>query len=1196
MSLQKLLEGLDSDQRKAVTLQTNAVVAAGAGSGKTKVLASRYVWLVIEHDLKPEEILTLTFTNKAVSEMYSRIYNYLLDQANSQLNDGENATGEKAENAIRNFHKAKIRTLDSFSAAIAKTAAARYGISPDFSTDDAALRDLAREAALRFVLDNRESPAIRQLLVDHRIRKLSDAIFASVMLEHSPISNPPDYKLMLKTQKEKILKIWQEKSGQLLQFTNSISDSLRECKAIKKSIKLTTHLEKYLLEQSPPVLPDITLLFETSEEKAGFDLNGKNPFSQIRQQMKAYFDFYGEIISERTPSNYGNEYQEIVNLFGQIKGKNKDGLYYSLESVANYVLNFNLSSNLFSLIEKFQNEFNAKKRETSLLRFNDVAHLAVDALKNHADIRKIHKDTLRMIMIDEFQDNNALQRDLIYLLAENTDRTEKGIPKPQELENNRMFFVGDEKQSIYRFRGADVAVFRSLNKDMGNIPGSGGLELSCNYRSQPALIAAFNYIFQKVFFPVRDDVPDYEASYSSVHAPESAPSFEKPLAHFCFLNAEEIPEQTESGIKSQDLEAIFIAGKIQEMVLGKEKIPKRNGQETVWEDCTWNDFAVLQRSYAHQGTLEKYFREFGIPYNTDRPSGLFNDAPILDLCAYIRLLVYPEDRIAYAALIRSPFMRLSDLTLAVCLLSENPAPFAEENEIYIPESDLALYRDARKRYNQLREESRVLSATELVTKLWFEEGYRYETIWTESAQAYESLFDLFFSLASESDERGKSLAEFIEYIDDIMTHEEKPDVKDLPSEGQSGVKILSIHKSKGLEFPVVFIYNCAQQGNIRDSNELINFHEKYGVILKIPRAEELPVGGNYFRQILLEEKIAKDTAELRRLLYVAMTRAEYRVFLTFTLPKQNKDEKKDNDLSGKEFSEEVIRERLAQLAEKTEAKRKTFLSLLSEVLSESPENICDIQIIPASQNRIKKQPLPKSQKETALAATLYYENAELLPEGKAGISNLDASRLQNKMQITDAVIIETETPFDILVRKAKINAAEAGTLVHAVLEAHINNAPTFIPAKIRARIDNEKVMQDLLTHAKKMTDTFFASQLGKRVTSATYKKPEFHCYTKVNVEGKPIILTGKMDLLFEEPDEVVVVDFKTDRVEKPEDHLNQLATYYQAAFDIFGKRVSVWLFYLRSASAVNVTENVRQISLEDLAAQALQEKNLTDTL
>ena len=262
MSVQNLLEGLDEEQKKAVTLETNGVAAAGAGSGKTRVLASRYAWLVMEKNLKSEEILTLTFTNKAVSEMYSRIYRYLLVHTET-----DSAGAARAKDAIKDFHKARIATLDSFSANIARAAAARYGISPDFKNDEIALRDLAREAALSFVLDHREVPGIRALLVDHKIRKLADEIFAGVVLKYSPISSPLDLDRDLSAQKAEILRVWREKAGEVDRITGLIVGNLRALAEMKKSIELTKALGSILFENPPPPAPDIGHLLETAPHR-----------------------------------------------------------------------------------------------------------------------------------------------------------------------------------------------------------------------------------------------------------------------------------------------------------------------------------------------------------------------------------------------------------------------------------------------------------------------------------------------------------------------------------------------------------------------------------------------------------------------------------------------------------------------------------------------------------------------------------------------------------------------------------------------------------------------------------------------------------------------------------------------------------------------------------------------------------------
>jgi ATP-dependent helicase/nuclease subunit A len=1205
LSFQDLLDSLDEEQKKTVTLETNCVVAAGAGSGKTKVLASRYAFLITEKNFKPEEILTLTFTNKAVSEMYSRIYRYLLDQADVK------SANVKSADALKNFHKARISTLDSFSANIARTAAARYGISPDFLSDDSALRELAREAALRFVLDHREAPAIRQLLSDHKIRTLAEEIFANVVLQYSPISSPLELNKDLSSQKKEIIRAWQEKVKEIDKVSSLIIDALRTLADLKKSIGLTKSLGDILLESPPPPLPDINPLLET-EAAAATDWDADPDLTETRAGIKKYFDYYSALIAARIPGKYGEVYSPLVEYFRLLKGRDGDGLYHELESIANYAFNFGLCTGVFELIKKFQDAFNIKKRETGFLSFNDIARLAVDALKDHPDIRKAYKDSLRMIMIDEFQDNNALQRDLVYLLAENTGRMEKGLASPEELEKNRMFFVGDEKQSIYRFRGADVAVFRSLGRTIGAREDS-RIELLHNYRSRPGLVAAFNHIFARVFLSPSPGLPDYEAMYSPMKAHISSagkdkePPESEPQAHFCFINGEALPKDDKAGIKSQDLEAVFIAEKIRDMMRKKEKIPKRTSEGTEWVECGWGDFAVLQRSYTHQSTLEKYFREFGIPYSTDRPSGLFNDAAILDLRAYLRLLVCPEDRIAYAALIRSPFTRLSDFSLAVCMLGpgKNHEPFAEENEALIPEDERALYRRAGERYRSLREASRTLPVTELVTKLWFEEGYRYETLWTESAQVYESLFDLFFSLACKIEAQGKSLADFIEYLEDVMNREEKPDDKDIPGEGESGVRIMSIHKSKGLEFPVVFIFDCTHAGNTRASTELLGYHEKYGIILNIPQAEELPLGGNYFRRIMQDEERAKDTAELRRLLYVAMTRAECGLFLTFTLPKQTIKEKEEWDMANEEFTRGTIRRRLAQLDEKFEGRQDNFLKLLAGVLHDCPASICALEAITVlTRDEIKnsantgrenktRRTLGNNQREAALAAAPIYENAEILPEGKAGPPSLQASDLRYLPQNQSALDGRPkDDDFPETPEMYGFDPVDFGSLVHALLEARLKGQPCSIPPKIRSSIDDESVLSKLLDSAEVIANSFLTSELGKRWAASDHREAEFPVITSAVIKEKAIAIMGQIDLLFEEENELVVVDFKTGKAENPEDHYGQLAAYYRAGGDIFGKPVSVWLFYLRSGRAVNVTKEVNALSLEELAIAALKDWEL----
>jgi ATP-dependent helicase/nuclease subunit A len=227
-----------------------------------------------------------------------------------------------------------------------------------------------------------------------------------------------------------------------------------------------------------------------------------------------------------------------------------------------------------------------------------------------------------------------------------------------------------------------------------------------------------------------------------------------------------------------------------------------------------------------------------------------------------------------------------------------------------------------------------------------------------------------------------------------------------------------------------------------------------------------------------------------------------------------------------------------------------------------------------------------------LAAASFYEKAHVLPEGKARPMSLEASKLRYKPQDSqreapkDNSGLSFQDSLDTLLEKAGLEPADFGSLVHAVLEARLNDRSFLVPQKILSRIDEEKALQKIMAFAEVMAGGFLTSDLGKRLAASSYRESEFPVITSITIEGKAIAIMGQIDLLFEEAHELVIVDFKTDKVEKSEDHYGQLAAYYRAAGDIFGKPASVWLFYLRSSRAVNITDNVKGLSLEELAAEA----------
>ncbi|MDR2660126.1 MAG: UvrD-helicase domain-containing protein [Spirochaetaceae bacterium] len=1109
MALEKILGGLNDEQLEAVKTSSNVVVTAGAGSGKTKVLSSRFAYLVIEKGCKVDEILTLTFTNKATNEMYSRIYKLL--------------SGEKdaaAQDAARDFYKAKIQTLDSFCAEICSLASARYGIKNDFITDPAAVYGMAKESALSFVLDNRENPGITALIADNKILDIAENLFAEIVTSYGSITNPLPFDDYLKKQKAELIGKWRFYSARVEEMAGLIKSEL----PFVKNTGTATYKNFFavfneLRDIAPPAIE--TLFLTPGSVRNSADNSARNPAdnSGVENSFYRFIEGLKEINSLRKAGKTGG-----MEMIREVHDNFKDNVYPRIIKIAGMIIQFGVIHDIFLLLDKFQENFNKQKRIAGMMTFNDVAEMALTILKNESDIRNIYKEKIKAIMIDEFQDNNELQRELLFLLG-------KG----------NIFFVGDQKQSIYRFRGADVSVFKKLS---GAIEKN--IRLKINYRSGAHLIRAFNLIFSEVFFSKDGEAADFEAEYEPLDAAEplnADGSAYKERVRVCLFDKNDLSENAECS--AEDIEAAFIAEKIRQMVDGLYLIRDKEGGGS--RPCAYNDFAVLERSVSHQHNLEKQFRAFGVPYNSENCAGLFIDAPANDIYNFLRLLVYPKDKNAYAAVLRSPFARLSDITLAFCMLKFSGAPFDANIERCLPETDRELYRRAGGVYYKLlagiREQN--LTCADIITRLWYEYAYRYETLCTREAQVYNEVYDYLFELARINDSRGKTLADFIDYLNAASLKKEKLQDFDLPLERKQWVRIITIHKSKGLEFPIVFIYGCGSHGQNIKNDGLAAYSREWGVSLNLNPPENFPADGkgNYFFELTREIEKAKEEAESRRLLYVAMTRAEDTLILTGIKNTKNTGV-------------------------------KSFLDILTPVLEKSEGGFFSTEEIQA-----------RTRAEIRAAAALY-NKAE---SGAGGKTNLIGEKIRAAARLY-ALAEETKKPEIFIVRKQAsrmhiygreeseaapgikddggflgypgITPAEFGSLTHRVIEEGFNNGGVLKDVPENSEV--EKLV-------KRYASVFFDSDTGKKSLRASFRKTEYPFLSLHEKDDKKTYISGVIDLLFEFENEMYIVDYKTDKFIHPEKHYEQLDAYLYAVENLFSKKARAYLFYLREGRLIEKT-------------------------
>jgi ATP-dependent exoDNAse (exonuclease V) beta subunit len=796
--------------------------------------------------------------------------------------------------------------------------------------------------------------------------------------------------------------------------------------------------------------------------------------------------------------------------------------------------------------------------------------MAVRLLEEDPEFRRSWKENYRFIMIDEFQDNNDLQRKLLYLLAEYPERDEEGIPDADELVPGKLFFVGDEKQSIYRFRGADVGVFKRLSREIAAAGGQ-AIDLPRNYRSEPVLIDFFNRFFPGIFADARED---YEAGFQPLKSRDAS---EGVVPKIGFFYRAYNPLKDESLLSDAESEAWYIARRIKEMVEGGD-LPLPGGGT-----ASYGDIALLMRSSSNQINFESSFRRLGIPYTVQSARALFLEAPVSDFYQILQLALYPEDRLAYLGLLRSPFAGLSDDVISELMLRERE----EHAEPFSSDPDDPLFDGEGERYRLAGEAWRMVCGcadreplAEIVRRLWHSFGYRYAVLRNPDYHVYLEYYDYLYEFALRADRQGETLVTFLVFLRENLGKYEKIEEVEPPREESLGVRIMSIHKSKGLQFPVVFVAGCGTTGRREGEGESPFFADpELGITLAAPSTGRKSGKANFFYRRGQELEKEQEVAEMKRLLYVAATRAEHHLFFSGYHGRNNRN----MDGLG----------------------RFSFLNWIgagfgagSGDWEDDPAFDGIMEIIPpieaaerdrASDGTEGKRILEEAGRTYAAAGSLAFD----YPQSSFSPSSLGrgfvSSREVPAEPAAKSAAESGELPVDRYL-KGEDRITAFGTLCHRMVEEGIKRGgaeeSVTLPPQFSSLSSAAAAL--VMDTARGFARFFLDSEMGMRARRESAAGSEVAEVAFVYRTGKGRFIDGSIDLLLEGEDgeEALVFDFKSDRGMEPEHHLPQLAIYRQAAEALTGKRVRTFLWYLRRGEAVELDTASAALS-EILDADAL---------
>ena len=1024
------------EQRKVIESTANTVVSAGAGAGKTAVLSWRFLRLVMEEGVKPEEILTLTFTKKAANEMRERIYSRLMKARESLPAD-----------TLKSFGRATISTLDSFFAQIVRSDSISYGLPRDISVmSDDELEDLAESLSVRFL----SSPENAE-----EVRAISSMFMPSTIME-----------------------------GFFLPVARSVSltgdyNALRITQWFMEDVRRVYRQRRETLQSMLDMLGDL-------------NLSGK--FAEQYDRIRHLFD-----TESLTESDYfslsGVRDPEIKELVGEIKPiLGKDTGFSLLQDISKGELDV---SSLQKAVEKFSLMLNSEKRRLGRLTFDDIVCIAVSALRDNLDLRMIFKKRFRFIMIDEFQDNNSTQRDLLYLLSERTDipGTAGVIPPVEDLDPRKLFFVGDEKQSIYRFRGADVSVFRHLQDEIGSNGNS--LQLSTNYRSNSGLIDHFNFVFSNI---LADSDHDYDARYAPILAGRDSGEDKSRIIFSVFEKSAVDDPEMDSGVLEAEAVGDYCTRILEtdEFLVGGKR-PKPS------------DIAILFRSAGNQMNIEKALKRRGISYQIAETRSLMLDAVANDFYCVLNHLLYPEDVRSLMAMLKSPLCGMCDQSIRNVLSGGQPL-----------DVDAGRYSFFTGFLSELENQAFRMTIPQLLETIYIRGGYKAYLHKNADSRSFIEHYEYLYSYAVSYEAEGKSLTDYVRFLrDHIGSSDKLPDVEVLHRE-HSGIQIMSVHKSKGLEFKVVIYCGTGS----RPRNDTASYVFRYNGELVATESKEI-------LRILENDRKEIEQAEVRRLMYVAFTRAKDHLIVMGSYGM-----KTDGTLSSADV-----------------------FSWYSDVIGFNPSSMTctrpEVMVEDISGTRLLRAP----EQEIRL---LHVEESFTDFVSRARRVSVTGSEgdLEERGGSGEAVFIRN-LDVDPLIMELKAKD-KFGTLCHLLLEKLVGTGSY---KDVECHIsDNEAQNRRLLEQARSLADGFTASDLYRDYVKGHETRQELRFYTP-DADNPDVAVEGVMDLVVFGDEFNLVIDYKTDKFRNPEIHRKQVQTYVKVAEDLFGKKCYGTLFYLRDGSS-----------------------------
>ena len=1226
---------------------SNILVAAAAGSGKTAVLVERIINKIINENIDIDKLLVVTFTNAAASEMRERI----LDAIYKKLE--EYPENQNLQRQITLINKASICTIDSFCLEVVRNNFFELdNISPNFRIADTTEIELLKQEVIEDIFEEKyenQDENFSKLINTYTSYRDDTPLKELVLKIYSYIQSSPfpeewlNEKIEMFNLKDKLNEDFSKTPwGNILlkEIEEEIIDDIKTLEDIKKELDLDSELESF----SQVVRSDLDFLKILQENINNWDklyeiYNNMSFVSWPRKKIESDLKEYAKNVRDDVKKKFSSKLSKILICNSEEANQDIFDMYEILLKLKNLIL-------------EFGKEFSKRKRLKNMVDFNDIEHLALDILIKKqedkieiTDVAKRYQKKFIEIAIDEYQDSNLVQE---YILTSISN-------------NNNIFMVGDVKQSIYKFRQAMPELFISKYKTYKNKENKSEnddlkIQLFKNFRSRKNVLDFTNLIFENIMSGSLGDIEYNQEEYLNLGADYK--EIEQNLkAEIDIINLKdqeneeentsEILEEEENTERLENIqvEARFVASKIKELIENKFQVFDR--KKNCFRDIKYKDIVVLLRSTKTSAPIfEEEIINLDMPVFSDSSQEYLDSIEIENIMSLLRIIDNPIQDIPLVTVLRSNIGKFTDDELVEIRLSDKYDNFynaMQKAKINVGKNLQEKIEKFLTNLEKWRKEQEYLALDEFIWKLYSDTGYYNYVGLMPNGELRQANLKMLFERAKQFETASfKGLYNFINFIEKLKLSSGDLGSAKLIGENDDVIRIMSIHKSKGLEFPVVFLANTGKQFNLMDLNKNILLHQELGIGVKYINYDKQVQYDTLSKSAIRSKVFTETLSEEMRILYVALTRAKEKLYITGTMndyekeiekmkiqvERYSKNGNKINQILIKKYkkyldwinlvylyekgnTKDLIeynvleKEEIIKKCKRIEQEEIDVVKILDEHKKDKEEikkiekilnfeykhklattipTMSSVTQIKQMQDNMKGSKVGKEDKEKAVQkpekSNLLKKSKEVKEHKEKATEKLDKSEFLKENKVgkeykKEEMIITFDKPKFLKEDKEdKLTNAEKGTLVHLCMQ-HLNEKVEYNLEKIKELVE-ELERKEIITSKEKENINlykileFTKSNIWKEMKKAkkVYKERPFFINIlakeiyKEEIEEK-ILIQGIIDLYYiNENDEIILVDYKTDYVERGkeqeliEKYKKQLELYCKAIEEANKKQVS----------------------------------------